>query len=74
MRVFTEEGVNKYLEYVDEWVIPVEELEGHCHHCGVLLIDTKLPDSPLSKVCCLNCIETFTEYIEDIEEEGFNFN
>lgn len=70
MRVFTENEIEKYLEYMDKNVLPLSELEGRCHMCGRFLKDVKLPEGPERKVTCLECRDFFQESFEELIEMG----
>lgn len=70
MRTFTQGDIGKYLEYVDREVVPLEEIEGHCHQCGVLLAEVPLSDGPEAAVTCLDCLEAFIANFIELEETG----
>ncbi len=61
MSKYTEEDIQKYLKYVDENVIELEEIEGLCHACGKPLEDVELPNGPEKKVVCINDVDYFEE-------------
>lgn len=70
MRTFTLDDLDKYLEYVDREVVPLEEIEGHCHQCGALLDKVPLSDGPESAVACLDCLDAFIADFRELEECG----
>ncbi|MGD6770787.1 SAP domain-containing protein [Staphylococcus arlettae] len=66
---FNENDIEKYIKFVDENMIEIGELEGHCHSCGKLLDEIDLPEGPEKKVVCLNCLDWFIERYEELEED-----
>lgn len=67
---FTKEEIEKYKEYLDEYVLPREEYEGHCVQCGEMLKDVELSEGPEKEVVCLRCLDPFTSYYLEQKEEG----
>ncbi|MGC7597695.1 hypothetical protein ACP2X0_10920 [Staphylococcus epidermidis] len=70
MRNFSEKEIEKYIQFVDENMIDISEIQGQCHMCGKTLKDLKLPKGPEKKVVCLNDLNIFIETIEELEEEN----
>lgn len=70
MRIFSEADIEKYLKYVDENVVPVEDTLGRCFICGVTLDEAELPEGPEKKVVCLKNRDYFVETIEGLVEDG----
>lgn len=66
---FNENDIEKYIKFVDENMIEIGEIEGHCHSCGKLLDEIDLPEGPEKKVVCLNCLDWFIEQYEELEED-----
>lgn len=65
---FTEEDIEKYLKYVNEHVIEIEEILSRCHQCGQDLNKIKLPIGPEKKVVCTSDREHFmVEFIGLVE-------
>ncbi|MEB5700416.1 hypothetical protein AST07_07480 [Staphylococcus saprophyticus] len=69
MRKFDEYEIEKYIEYVDENLIEISEVEGQCHICGKYLTEVELPEGPERKVVCLNNLEDFIENYKMLEED-----
>ncbi|WP_436937337.1 SAP domain-containing protein [Staphylococcus xylosus] len=70
-RKFTENEVEKYLNYVNDHLIDVNDhgIKGHCHCCGKILNEATLPEGPEKRVVCLNCTDWFEEeYVFQVEE------
>lgn len=70
-RKFTENEVEKYLNYVNDHLIDVNDdgIKGHCHCCGKILNEVTLPEGPEKRVVCLNCTDWFEgEYGLQVEE------
>ncbi|PTI77509.1 hypothetical protein [Staphylococcus succinus] len=72
MRQFTDSEIEKYLKYIDENKIDIndEDVKGRCLSCGKHLNDVELPDGPERKVTCLSCLEWFIEDYEELENDG----
>lgn len=64
-----ENDIAKYIKFVDENMIEISEIEGHCHACGKLLDEIDLPEGPEKKVVCLNCLDWFIDQYEELEED-----
>lgn len=70
LREFTEEDIEKWIDYTDKNVLPKEEFLGRCHQCGELLENLELPEGPEKKIVCLNNREHFVLDFEELEEWG----
>lgn len=70
MTSFSEADIEKYLEYTDENVIPLEEVLGNCFTCGQLLSEVELPGVPEKKVVCLKDRDYFVEEYKELQELG----
>lgn len=70
MRTFTEDEIEKWIDYTDKNVLPKEEFLGKCHQCGRELKDVELPEGPEKKIVCLNCREHFVLGYEELKEWG----
>lgn len=68
-RKFNENDIEKYIKHVDENLVEIGELEGHCHMCGKILDEIDLPEGSEKKVACLNCLYLFIEQYEELEED-----
>lgn len=66
MSNYTEEDIQKYLKFVDENMIELEEIQGQCHICGKLLKDLELPNGPENKVVCLKDVDSFEESYQEM--------
>lgn len=69
-RVFTEEEISKYMDYVDKEVLELEEILGRCFQCGRPLDEVELPEGPERKVVCLKKREDFVAEYEELIKEG----
>lgn len=70
MRTLTQDDITKYLDYIDRKIVPLEEIEGHCHQCGELLDEVPLSDGPEAAVTCLDCLDAFIANFKELEESG----
>lgn len=69
MRHFSELDVERWIDVMDENVLPREELLGRCFSCGKDLSDLELPEGPEKKVVCSKDREYFVENFEEWEVE-----
>ncbi|MFL4616628.1 hypothetical protein [Staphylococcus borealis] len=67
---FSEKEIEKYIEYVNEYMIDINEVKGLCHICGEPLKDLKLPEGPEKQVVCLDDLDVFIETFEELEKEN----
>lgn len=70
MREFSEKDIEKYMNFVSENVLELDEIRGRCFQCGELLSDLQLPEGPEKKVVCLRNREDFVEEFEGLVEFG----
>lgn len=68
MREFTEEEIEKWIDYTDKNGLPKEEFLGRCHQCGDFLVNLELPEGPEKKIVCLKDRENFVSNFEELEE------
>lgn len=68
MKKFSEDDIEKYLQYTNDNMISIEEVLGRCFICGELLDEVELPDGPEKKVTCLKDRDYFVELYEEMEE------
>lgn len=67
MRQFTNEEIKKYLEDINENVIPLQEVLGKCFICGIPLDQLELPEGPENQVVCLKDRSYFVESFDSYE-------
>lgn len=70
MRTFSDTDIEKYLEYVNENVLPIEEILGQCFTCGLKLNEVELPEGPEKQVVCLKDHDYFVQEIKELSEMG----
>lgn len=68
---FTKEEIEKYQEYTYKYILPKDEIDGHCYQCGEFLKDVELPEGPEKEVVCLGCLNDFTTNYLEQKEQGF---
>ena len=73
MREFTEEEIEKWIDYTDKNVLPKEEFLGRCHQCGDFLVNLELPEGPEKKIVCLKDREKFVGDFEELAESELEF-
>ena len=73
MREFTEEEIEKWIDYTDKNVLPKEEFLGRCHQCGDFLVNLELPEGPEKKIVCLKDLEKFVSDFEELAESELEF-
>lgn len=73
MREFTEEEIEKWIDYTDKNVLPKEEFLGRCHQCGEFLVNLELPEGPEKKIVCLKDRENFVSDFEELAESELEF-
>ncbi|CAM3352176.1 hypothetical protein [Nosocomiicoccus ampullae] len=70
MRIFTEEEIEKWIDYTDEEVLPKEEFLGRCFACGEFLNTVELPEGPEKKIVCLRDRGYFIDQYEFLVKDG----
>lgn len=70
MRKFSEQEIEKYINYSDENVLPKEEFLGRCIACGRFLNEVELPEGPERQVICLDDRDYFVEQYDNLIDLG----
>lgn len=70
LRQFTEEEIEKWIDYTDENVLPREEFIGRCYVCGENLINLVSSEGPEKEIVCFKDREYFVSDFEELEEWG----
>jgi len=70
MRKFSEQEIEKYINYSDENVLPKEEFLGRCIACGRFLNEVELPEGPERQVICLDDRDYFVEHYDSLIDLG----
>ena len=70
MRKFSEQEIEKYINYSDENILPKEEFLGRCITCGRFLNEVELPEGPERQVICLDDRDYFVEQYDNLIDLG----